>query len=354
MMRDCGSTGSTSVEREGDVEEGRTNPRACSRRADPRGPGRGGLFLLLTLLLAGFPAAAQPYDAAVAGMSDGCRFAVHCCPEVQWIIDGVPAAPSQRQPVIAVAAAPGGTVLGLILRDNTFYVARVTPEGASAPVAVGPAGVWTPETLVVARSGAMYVLAHSGANTVLFAFAANGQLTGTHPMPGAGSIDLAADQCTLWIAGGSAIRRYDVCTGAPLPDFLAGGARAVRVLPDGGALVLDGTVKRYSAAGTLVRTYTFPESSSTVFGAIALAEGGARGFAANLCFEELFSFDVESGASAKVGRVALDDPSTIVPYLAWTAALGASHVRSVPTLSPALLAALAAFVAIAASLRLWR
>lgn len=67
-----------------------------------------------------------------------------------------------------------------------------------------------------------------------------------------------------------------------------------------------------------------------------------------------YSFDIESGASAKVGRVALDGPRTIVPYLAWTAALGASQMHAVPTLSPALLIALAAFVAIAASLRLWR
>ena len=350
MRRDCGSSGFTSVEREGDVEVGRTNSGACSRIAAPRGPGRGGILLLLALLLASFPAAAQPYDAAVAGMSDGCRFAVDCCAQVQWIIDGVP---GPTQPVMAVAAAPGGTVLGLIPRDDTFYVARVTPEGASAPVAVGPNGSWRPQTLVVARSGAMYVLAREGANTVVIAFNANGQITGTHPMPGAMSIDLAADQCTLWIAGGSAIRRYDVCTGTPLPGFLTGFTRAVRVLPDGGALVLDSGVKRYSAAGTLVRTYTFP-TTSTMFGAIALADGGARGFAASNCFEELFSFDVESGVSAKVGRVALDGPSTIVPYLAWTAALGASHVRSVPTLSPALLIALAAFVALAASLRLWR
>jgi hypothetical protein len=160
-------------------------------------------------------------------MSSGCRFAVDCCPEAQWIIDG---APGPSQPALAVAAAPGGTVLGLIPRDETFYVARVTPEGVSAPVAVGPDGWWHPQTLVVARSGAIYVLAGSRTSgMVVIAFDANGQVTGTHPMPGAASIDLAADQCTLWSAG-DGIRRYNVCTGTPLPDFLTGWTSAVRVL----------------------------------------------------------------------------------------------------------------------------
>ncbi|HEX6087082.1 MAG TPA: hypothetical protein VF266_21305 [Thermoanaerobaculia bacterium] len=40
------------------------------------------------MLLVSLPAAAQPYDAVAAGMSDGCRFAVDCCPESQWIVDG--------------------------------------------------------------------------------------------------------------------------------------------------------------------------------------------------------------------------------------------------------------------------
>lgn len=97
----------------------------------------------------------------------------------------------------------------------------------------------------------MYVLARSGVKHGAVRVRCERQLH-RHPSHAGRRVDRpGADQCTFWIAGDGAIRRYDVCTGTPLPDFRIGSAGAVRVLPDGGALVLDGGVRRYSAAGTL-------------------------------------------------------------------------------------------------------
>ena len=78
-------------------------------------------------------------------------------------------------------------------------------------------------------------------------------------------IDLAADGCTLFYTSwGPNVKRYNVCTGAQLPDFnlapMPGGeAVGLRVLPDGGVLVSSGAViARLDATGALVQTYSLP------------------------------------------------------------------------------------------------
>ena len=75
-------------------------------------------------------------------------------------------------------------------------------------------------------------------------------------------IDLAPDLCTMvYTSYGPNIKRFDVCAGVQLSNFNAGAlpgsvTHDVRVLPDGGVLVANGSViTRLDAAGQVAQTY---------------------------------------------------------------------------------------------------
>jgi hypothetical protein len=180
------------------------------------------------------------------------------------------------------------------------------------------------------------------------------------------SLDLAADQCTLFFVDSDphtsaphVIRRFNACTGTFLPDFATvDSALDVRVLPDGGVLVVrgDNGLRRLNAAGTLARSYTIP-------GAIGLeAAGLARnGQAAWVASERCgtgdaraYLLDLVTGEVLFQAPLRFDteDTVSIVALAPWTAALGATNAANVPTLPEAGLAALAAVLVIAAAWRL--
>ena len=305
--------------------------------------------VMVLFSLTAFSAAAQSYDAVVAGRDNTCRIPGFNNPVLQWVIDGAPG-PTAEAP--AVAAGPNGDVLAGFPSGDSFHISRIRADGSSSFVVAGVPG-FVPESMAVSQSGAIYVLALSTSEPiqqVVFAFSPAGVQTGTFSVPGVRSIDLAADQCTLWMATTTGIARFNVCTGTPLPAFVTGGGFfAVRVLPDGGALVLRlGNVERYSASGVRTQTYAIANE----IGAIALAEGGSRAFAASECWDDLLSIDLQSGAVLKVGELRIDRPRSVVPYFAWTAALGASHVPTVPAASGPVLALLGLTLVGAALLRM--
>lgn len=306
--------------------------------------------VMVLFSLTAFSAAAQSYDAVVAGRDNTCRISGFNEPTLQWVIDGTP---GPRAEAPAVAAGPNGDVLAGFPSGDSFHVSRIRADGSSTFVLAGVPG-FVPESMAVSQSGAIYVLALSTSEPiqqVVFAFNPAGVHTATFSATGAYSIDLAADQCTLWMTSTTGIARFNVCTGTPLPAFVTGvaGFSAVRVLPDGGALVLRlGNVERYSAAGVRTQTYAIANE----IGAIALAEGGSRAFAASECWDDLLSIDLQSGAVLKVGEFRIDRPRSVVPYFAWTAALGASHVPAVPAASGPVLALLGLTLVGAALLRM--
>jgi len=312
------------------------------------------LASLVAVVLAVPSLSAQPYDFAVAGpMEAGCRIGTILDPSsrLQWIVDGARATGGPEANV--VAPAPGGRVIAAIASGGTFHVDFVSPDGAFERIGTAPPG-YTPRSMVAGASGTIYVLADGGS---IVAFGPTGAVTAVHPpaIPGANAIDLASDQCTLFIAAGTRVARFNVCTGTPLPDFAAGTAiRAVRILPDGGALVLrdDLAPLRYSPAGVPIQTY--PLAADDGLTAITLADGGTRAVGPTRCSEEIHAIDVASGDVIRLGfdLYELELPLSIVPYDAWTAALGAAHLPTVPTVSEVALAALAALLSFAAILRM--
>jgi hypothetical protein len=78
------------------------------------------------------------------------------------------------------------------------------------------------------------------------------------------ALDLARDQCTLYIADGvtSRVGRYDVCLGRLSPDLASIAdvdITTIRILPDDTILVAArSAIHRLDSAGQLLRTYSVP------------------------------------------------------------------------------------------------
>jgi hypothetical protein len=130
------------------------------------------------------------------------------------------------------------------------------------------------------RSSALYVSSGYGGPT-LEKLASSGQSEWVVTLPFASdawqlTMDLGADQCTLWYSGpGTAgIFRYDVCEKAARGAIAALPAKAIRILPDGGALVgVSSGIARLDSAGAVVAQvpYRLPPSAYVEFVSIALA-----------------------------------------------------------------------------------
>lgn len=263
----------------------------------------------------------------------------------------------------SVESAPGGRLYALRPAAPSRVV-EISPDGSYTPRTAGLAGFQLHD-LTVARDGAFHVLASEGlahAGRIL-SFDPAGNLVATRNLAVSANddhrIDLAADQCTLFYTAGAltTIRRINVCSGAALPDFVTvpGGEIAdLRVLPDGGLLVIDFSrgVIRFNAAG--VETRTYPLGSVNAY-AIALIDNGATA---------LFGGDHDDGSGSLLGRLDLNTgaATTLTPTasegltfsiaarLGWTAAIGAaSHGGAdVPALSTwAMLIAAAGMVLLA-------
>jgi hypothetical protein len=308
---------------------------------------------LLLVLMCAFGAAGQAFDYVLAGPDESaCRFAAILDPahRINWLVGGERA---HFGPVTnAVAAAPGGRVVAAVPTGDTFYVEYATASGSSERIGIAPPG-YTPLSIVAGANGTVYALAMDASEArVIVVFAPDGTVT-VQPLPSgianSYNMDLAADQCTLFIVAVAGIARYNVCTQTELPLFATGiTGVAVRILPDGGAVVAPGgnlAPVRLSPAGLPVRTYTLPEPEAVR--ALAISEGGSRLIAATRCTESIYNVDLATGQATRVsyGQYSLELPRFIVPYLSWTAALGASQTPTVPTASEAALGLLAVLLA---------
>jgi hypothetical protein len=316
------------------------------------------LYHAVILLLASAAALAQPYDAIVAGHDATCLAItppiVH---SYEWV--GGPYLPNSD--VFAIAPAPGGRVFAAVYPFPNFSVVELRPDGTRVPVTVPASGY--PTAMVVDAAGAPYVLVNRAGGLAVVAFNSDGSLRGVHAIA-AGfnetyaltALDLAADQCTLFILEKyTRVRRFDVCTGTALADFplpLIEEYGALRVLPGGGLLVVLGDlVQRLDAAGTVVRTY---DVGPQIAYALMLRDGGRRVVVGQQteCLGRLITLDLDTGAIVATQDLRLEQPSSIVTRGGWTAAIGATNPAAVPALGAAALAALAVMLAALALVRL--
>jgi hypothetical protein len=84
------------------------------------------------------------------------------------------------------------------------------------------------------------------------------------------SIDVAADQCTVFYATVQSVERFDICARHSLPRFAQQYATDVRVLRDGGVLVASGTeLTRFDATGNVVGRFAVTMGAEGI-GALAL------------------------------------------------------------------------------------
>ncbi|HEX2062339.1 MAG TPA: hypothetical protein VHK90_16495 [Thermoanaerobaculia bacterium] len=312
---------------------------------------RAGLVLLLAFAA---PALAQDYDVAVAGDQFPCALDTPILiPRLVWTPGGV----DPNDDVRTIAAAGGGRVLAA-LEATRVQLVEVRPDLTRTPFFTGAEG-HTAQELVVDRAGNFFVLATSGESASILEISAAGTLLNSQPFPsGARSIDLAADQCTLFAVHDGTVIRRNVCTATPLASFatVGSGARELVILPDGDVLAgthtADGyELRRYDPAGSLVRTYDAPEGSLP--GAIALGGGGTTLLVGSNCRFSLHELDLTSGEVLReiaVSHVAGFD--SIVSRRGFTAAIGALAASDVPSLSFASVAELVALLATLAAVRL--
>lgn len=313
------------------------------------------LLLLLVVAPCSFA-----FDTVVVGSDAGCG-GVTTPPEqsyAEWV--GTDQWPHFLE---AVAPAPEGRLYALQADRQGFRVVDYFGAGPlTAPISGHPAG------LVVGRTGIIYVLRLSGTSQLLafnrdgspratFNLGANFGVSGT-------LMDLAADQCTLFLLRNGVIRRFNVCTGAFLADFATvqtPPVHAIRVLPDGGVIVATGPrvapgsgtfrLERYSA-GAFVTSY----ATYGLTRALMLTGDGSRLlYGENACtpMGRLVTLNLTTGTiESMVNLNFVAVPHTIVSSQSWTAAIGHTQASPIPTTDTVALIVIAMLIAAASVFRL--
>lgn len=123
-----------------------------------------------------------------------------------------------------------------------------------------------PESLAFDALGNLYV---GGPVMSVFKYDPAGNFLASFGTGRSDWIDLAADQCTIiYTDEGVVIKRFNVCTNTPLPNFatLPGGAFALRIRPNGEVIVAaSGAAYQLDSTGAILQTYTIP-GASLLFG----------------------------------------------------------------------------------------
>jgi hypothetical protein len=291
------------------------------------------LALLSVLFASG--ALAQDYDVAVSGYNWLCAI------DPPFVRDGVEFSPGgaveENTSVRSIAAAGNGRILAAIAGTDVEIV-ELRSDLTRRPFFAGVSGS-VARLLVADAAGTVYVIATTGNVPSLLEISPAGALVSNQPFPYLPrSIDLAADQCTLFAATGSnAILRYDVCTRTPLSSFVSlpfgSTSQSLRILPDGGLLVAaNDDILRYDAAGTVVRTYDLGNYEP---GALALGNGGSTILTGANCEAIVFEIDLATGAILReIPQQFVDRTGTIVARGGFTAAIGALAATDVPLRGP--------------------
>jgi len=158
-----------------------------------------------------------------------------------------------------------------------------------------------PESIVFDSSDNAYVGQADGSTNML-KFSPSGTLLASYAPAtedrGTDWIDLASNGCTVYYTSEStSVKRFDVCTNTQLSDLATGlpgfAAYAVKVLPDGGALVADtDSIVRLDSAGNVVQQYG---TGGNTWFSLALDPGGTAFWAGDLATGDVEKFDLSSG-----------------------------------------------------------
>ena len=162
-----------------------------------------------------------------------------------------------------------------------------------------------PSSITFDAAGNMYV-GHADCTGDILKFNAAGTLVASFDVlttnRGTDHIDLASDGCTMFYTSRDVnVYRYNVCTNTQLLPFntqpLPGDiAYHLRVLPDGGVLVADGTrLVRLDASGNEVPTLYFAPGESNYWGGVDHTGDGTF-WASNAITDKAYKFDLQSGA----------------------------------------------------------
>ena len=193
-------------------------------------------------------------------------------------------------------------------------------------------------SMTVAQNGDIYVLSSSGTVAIL---SPAGTVQQTFAMPFTpgpliipASLDLGADQCTIFYTDGAQTgRRFDVCAQHALPDLAPGPWNAVRAMSDGGYIAgRNSTLSIFDAQNHLLRTFT-PQIDSVS----ALAFDADPRFVWVGTTGTIAKIDLANGARVAFGGVG-------PLYLAVNGEqrpTAAAFAPTIPALSPPLLLALA-------------
>lgn len=278
-------------------------------------------------------------------------------PAVEWVPGGV-----QRTPEYAsIAPAGNGRVLGA-LEGPRVQLAFIEPDGTRTSFFSGANG-YRVRMMVVNGEGRVYVVATQGFSPPYFLveIAPEGTLQGIELFPFSPvSVDLAADQCTLFAVTAGGIRRYDVCTSTVLPDFTVltpSQSGTVKILPNGDVLLGDSqfpdhVLLRYDPSGILVRTYTIPQLSLSL-SAIGLSRDGSAVLVGDECELRVLEVDLTSGAVIReVATEFVNAFDTIVSSRGFAGAIGPLASTNIPSTSTFGLLSLFALLALAAVRRL--
>jgi PKD domain-containing protein len=157
-----------------------------------------------------------------------------------------------------------------------------------------------PESIAFDNAGNAYV-GETGCSHALLKFDVYGNLMASYEVAteveGSDWIDLASDQCTMYYTSqGKSVLRYNVCNQqqlTPLATDLETGL-AIKVLPDGGALVANRhNVVRLDSNGNIVTTYDAP--GEDCWSGLTLDNDGSSFWATDYCTSDVFRFDIASG-----------------------------------------------------------
>lgn len=218
-----------------------------------------------------------------------------------------------------------GNLYGTFFSSNA--VVKFGGAHPHAPTNFG-SGYATPESIVFDAAGNVFV---GNVNNGIRMYDSNGVFIKTVINTRVDFFDIAADQDTiLYTQEGADIRRVSISTGASLPNFTTGTATqafAIRILPDGGALLADlNNVKRYNSAGVVVQTYDVASENSWF--ALNLDTTPTSFYSGNFATGNYYRFNLATGA------VELGPITTVPNNLFGLCVLGEFTVVNPPAVSP--------------------
>jgi hypothetical protein len=217
---------------------------------------------------------------------------------------------SLNRTMSTTVSSPTTTGMALDLSHNLYvtgYTSNAINRFDTTGTAAGTLGSGFnshPESISFDTFGNAYVGQEGGSRDIL-KFDGTGALVGAfNAAPdgkkGTDRLDVGTDQCTIFYTGESnAIRRFNVCTNAQLPNLATGlpGKEAldVKALIDGGVLVADTeAIHRLNASGAIVQSYD--QSGQNCWAALGLDTTTTSFWAGDRCSSTVSKFSVTSGA----------------------------------------------------------